>query len=190
MMRKLNYIGFFFILSSTISAQYNQELYDKVDSLCTLIDDDSTAKKYSFEIITYKKGCLPVKKAYDVWSKNNFIVKIECSYSEFSSDTNEIYGSYHSQSLYFYYGTLMRFDEAEGFHLLDTTIKNHPKRMEVNIPDVFWTLHITLFKDEIAHTYSDGHGMTETDEFDLENHYRNVVFTRKKEIKKKYPELK
>jgi hypothetical protein len=189
-MRKGIYMLAFFTSTLLAKAQYNQVLYDKADSLCTLIDEDSTAKNYSFEVIAYKKGFLPIKKKFNVQSKNNFITKIECSYSEFSTDTNNIYGNYHAQSLYFYYGTLMRFDEAEGFHFPDTSIKNYKKRIEENYPDVFWTLHITLFKDEIAHTYSDGHGMTETDEFNLENHYRHIVYTRKMEIKTKYPNLK
>lgn len=179
---------FIFILPSF--AQDEEDLSFLVDSLCQIIDEDSTAKKYTFEIITYKKGFLPIKKEYEVQSKNKFITKISCSYSEFSKDTLNGYGNYWSEELYFYYGTLMRFDQSEGFYLLDTMIKPYSKRIENNFPEVFWSLHITLFKDKIIHTYSNGHGMTETDEFNLENHYRNIVFTRKKEIKTKYPHLK
>jgi len=189
-MKKILFICVFLISFFLCQAQD----YDKLnlnDSLCKLIDNDTEKKEYIFEIpLDLPENFLPYSIKFIVQTHANTMVKITREYTRISKMYPSEYAYACGETIYLYEGNVLSFFQKDFTLLIDSTLIGTDelitKAKKVNP----WELSVYFLNGDLIHYYSNGHGMTERDDFDAEIHAKDMSEILKSVVKEKYPYLK
>jgi hypothetical protein len=174
----------------SVRGQVDDGIFSKHDSLCKLLDADTTAENMEFEIVTQSENYLPIVWHYKIKVKNNFIVKMECRHSYIQKYSTKKVGSHITEKFRFHEGLLLTFDQYDYYFTPDSLIRNNPAAIAESKLRFETSLHVYLSEGIIFSHFSNGHGFADEEDFDVKDHCQTAVSNRKEYVKSRFPDLK
>lgn len=170
--------------------------FEEMDSLKRVALESKNAQEYSFQIIHKDKYGREYPVNYFCRVEKNQILYLACNYSFFEKREGEYFDA-NEIPIHFYDST--SYDESYFFdkgkwvyceQYLDEVFYEFPINDSLNFQRYEaapWSCHLSFYKGKMFSFFSNGHGLSETDEWEPEAYMRELFKEHLADIRKKYP---
>lgn len=170
--------------------------FEEMDSLKRVALESQNAQEYSFQLIHEEKDGRKYAIDYFCRVEKNQILFLDCSYAYFEKIEGENFddkgrqvnfydSTSYSESYFFDKGKMVYCEQYlnDVFYEFQLNDSLDFQRYE-GAP---WSCHLSFYKGKIFSFFSNGHGLSETDEWEPEAYMRQLYKEHLADIRKKYP---
>lgn len=195
-LRILLILFFSFNLTGQEDPDFMNLAWEEMDSLKRVALESKSAEDFSFQIKHKEPGGREYLVDYFCRVEKNQLLYMDCSYSYFEKMQDEYYdeqerpvflydSTSYSESYFFNKGKWVYCEQylEEVFHEVQVNDSLDFQRYEA----APWSCHLSFYKGKMFSYFSNGHGLSETDEWEPEAYMRELFKVHMKDVRTKYP---
>ncbi len=178
--------------SGNIEAQeeYPDKLIAKNDSLTQFCDTSKLVKEISFILKSFRGAKLVSRAEYNCRVYKNRILKISCESRTLIGKTGSISMNWVRQTVYYNYQVPIFVGQADNGRYYNDNVKWEEASIDDELNCNPWEASLNYYRGKLIWYFSNGHGISETDEWNPSTWGMEIAYKLRKAVQTKYPNLK